>query len=125
MQAICLSIKYDFFAARLCVGRFSWWVDSRPLSVAGQSANVVNRDYRTGVATQLQAAPGAGPVAVAGGGDRPDAAPNWSDRTFRYGLSHVAARNGSLSRGRPRRDSRFHDSGASLELVISKVKQIF
>jgi hypothetical protein len=37
--------------------------------------------------------------------------------TFQHGLSHVTARNGSLSRGCPRQDSRFHDLGASLEFL--------
>jgi hypothetical protein len=54
MQAICLSIKYDFFAARLCVGRFSWWADSWPLSVAGQSANEAEQRYYLQLAQQAE-----------------------------------------------------------------------
>jgi len=47
-----------------------------------------------GVVTHLQAAPGAGPRAVAGGGDRPDlerrAEPDRSDRLARFVMFYNA-----------------------------------
>lgn len=53
--------------------------------------------------------------AITGGGGMVTQTPKWPDWAVWHGLSYVAVRNGSLSRGYLQQDSRFHDLGASLE----------